>query len=225
MTGNSADFLRDRSLPKLNRIKYDAELLIKYLYSDAQNEGGDINIIKICKVRVRRTCGTILAHYYAEITTSNGYKFEFHPGSQPKTFQQIHSDGISIIVLMLCDACCKAELRSFVEGENDFNVAFQNCETILCKRKSMQTIFVGVALGAIVLNMINFSWYYIFFVLFLIVMLYINNNYIISSPRVAYCVHKKQTDNIVIGGDYNVDKNTIKDRAAAAATAAGVVNY
>nr|WUR10766.1 ac81-like protein [Calliteara abietis nucleopolyhedrovirus] len=241
--------LRDKNLTTLNRIKYDSELLLHYLYdvspnhhlaehndnnvnnnsnnnnknfavaalnetaaameatgadydydSDSlesyrQSVNGGINVIKICKARVMRTCGTLLAHYYAQIEISNGYKFEFHPGSQPRTFQQLHSEGHIIIILIYCDACCKKELTVFVEGENDFNVAFRNCESILCKRKSMQTIFVSMALVAVALNMFYFSWYYIFFVLFLLLLLYLNNNYIISSPRVVFCEHKRKLQN------------------------------
>lgn len=103
-----------------------------------------------------------MTHYYAHITTSDGYEFEFHPGSQPRTFQYAHSDGIVVIVMIACDECCKKELRSFVEGENGFNVAFKNCESILCKRKSMQTVFVGLSLAVIVWNMFDFSWLLIF---------------------------------------------------------------
>ncbi|AGR56825.1 ac81 [Hemileuca sp. nucleopolyhedrovirus] len=188
--------LKDKNLTTLNRIKYDSELLLHYLYDGSQpdTDGSpnyDINIIKICKMRVRRTCGTLLAHYYATIELSNGYKFEFHPGSQPRTFQQIHSDGHLIILLVYCDECCKNELRSFVEGENGFNVAFHNCESILCKRQSMQTVFITLALVAITYNVFKFTWYCIFFVLFILLMLYLNNNYILSSPRVIFCPHKR----------------------------------
>lgn len=150
------------------------------------------NVIKICKNKVTKTCGAILAHYFAQIQVSNGYKFEFHPGSQPRTFQQIHSKGNVIFALILCDECCKNELRLYTMKENDFNVIFQNCESILCKRKSMQTVFITLALLAITFNMFVFSWYYIFFVIFIIILLYINNNYIISTPKVILCAHKQQ---------------------------------
>ncbi|AWW14431.1 hypothetical protein KM620_gp071 [Hyposidra talaca nucleopolyhedrovirus] len=195
-TTNYFHRLRNKNLTTLNRIKYDSELLLHYLYDRYGNTNttagdyhSDVNIIKICKVKVTRTCGTLLAHYYAKIEISNGYKFEFHPGSQPRTFQHVHSDGNIIMVLVYCNECCKNELRSFVEGENAFNVAFHNCESILCKRKSMQTIFVSLALFIIALNMFKFSWYYIFFVFFILILLYLNNNYIISNPRVTFCPH------------------------------------
>ncbi|AIU41308.1 ac81 [Sucra jujuba nucleopolyhedrovirus] len=190
---------RNKNITTLNRIKYDSELLLHYLYdglkhvnTNTNDDDIKVNTIKVCKVKVVRTCGTLLAHYYAEIEVSNGYKFEFHPGSQPRTFQQIHSDGHVIVMLILCDDCCKNELRSYVQGENRFNVAFHNCESILCKRNSMQTVFVTLALLAIFFNMFSFSWYYIFFVFFILLLLYLNNNYLISKPRVLFCTHIRQ---------------------------------
>ncbi|ABY65799.1 hypothetical protein [Orgyia leucostigma nucleopolyhedrovirus] len=184
--------LRDKNLTTLNRIKYDSQLLIHYLYDKSSDNAENVNVIKVCKVRVVRTCGTLLAHYYAQIEISNGYKFEFHPGSQPRTFQQTHSEGHVILTFVCCDDCCKRELCAYVEGENEFNVAFKNCESILCKRKSMQTVFVSLALLVIALNMFKFSWYYIFFVFFILILLYLNNNYLISSPRVIFCEHKRR---------------------------------
>lgn len=181
--------VNDKNLTtSLNRIKYDSELLIHYLFDGIQNSE-DFNVIKICKTKVKKTCGTMLAHYFAEVNISNGYSFEFHPGSQPRTFQINHSTGTVIMVLVLCDNCCKTELRSFLEGENGFNVAFQNCESILCKRKSMQTVFVSLALAVVLVNMFKFSWYFIFLVIFLIGLLYINNNYMISNPKIVVCPH------------------------------------
>nr|AGS47919.1 putative 26.9 kDa protein [Ectropis obliqua nucleopolyhedrovirus] len=189
----------------LNRVKYDSELLLHYLFDGLFNNydlrdtddntnllNNDINTIRVCKVKVKRTCGTLLTHYYAHIELYNGYKFEFHPGSQPRTFQHIHSEGHPILLMVLCNECCKNELKHFVEGENEFNVAFHNCETILCRRKSMQTIFVTLALLAIAFNMFKFSWYYIFFVFFILLLLYLNNNYLISSPSIVFCPHKRQ---------------------------------
>nr|QIT08137.1 ac81-like protein [Lymantria dispar multiple nucleopolyhedrovirus] len=187
--------LRNKDSTTLNRIKYDAELLLHYLFDNSTSIGDErarksnVNVLKISKVRVKKTCGALLTHYYAHITTSDGYEFEFHPGSQPRTFQYAHSDGIVVIVMIACDECCKKELRSFVEGENGFNVAFKNCESILCKRKSMQTVFVGLSLAVIVWNMFDFSWLLIFFVFFIVTMLYVNNNYNISTPRVEFCEH------------------------------------
>ncbi|QHB21735.1 ac81 [Artaxa digramma nucleopolyhedrovirus] len=197
----------------LNRIKYDSELLIHYLFdnnvvnSDATK--ADVNLIKVCKVKVTQTCGTILAHYFAQIELSNGYKFEFHPGSQPRTFQQIHSKGHLIMIVVCCDECCKSELRSYVEGENDFNVAFHNCESILCKRKSMQTVFVSLALLVITFNMFKFSWYYIFFVFFILFLLFMNNNYLISSPRVLFCSHKRQIKNVHHANNNNNNNHSV----------------
>ncbi|AHH82653.1 ORF-64 [Buzura suppressaria nucleopolyhedrovirus] len=208
---NNLHRLRNKNLTRLNRIKYDSELLLHYLYDrygNSNTTAGDyhsnVNIIKVCKVKVTRTCGTLLAHYYAKIEISNGYKFEFHPGSQPRTFQHVHNDGNIIMVLVYCDGCCKNELRSFVEGENNFNVAFRNCESILCKRKSMQTIFVSMSLLIIALNMFKFSLYYIFFVFFILILLYLNNNYIISNPRVTFCPHMRH--NQYNASQYDIDK-------------------
>nr|ANW12244.1 ac81 [Malacosoma sp. alphabaculovirus] len=181
--------LRDKNLTTLNRIKYDPELLIHYIFDAIQNSE-DFNVIRVCKIRVVKTGGTLLSHYYAHIEISNGYSFEFHPGSQPKTFQNVHTSGNIIMVLILCDECCKQELRDYIHGENRFNVAFMNCESILCKRKSAQTVMITLALLIIFLNMLKFSWYFMFFVLFIIVVLYINNNYLVSNPYIIVCPHK-----------------------------------
>ncbi|QYC92732.1 AC81 [Trabala vishnou gigantina nucleopolyhedrovirus] len=185
--------LKNKNLTTLNKIKYDSELLLHYLYNGSfdRNKNDNINVIRVCKVKVKNTCGTILAHYYAQIEVSNGYRFEFHPGSQPRTFQQIHSDGDVITVLILCNNCCKQQLRSFIDGENQFNVAFHNCESILCNRQSMQTVLISLALLIIAVNMLTFSWYYICFVFFLLFLLYLNNNYLVSNPRVKFCPHKR----------------------------------
>ncbi|ACF05353.1 hypothetical protein [Adoxophyes orana nucleopolyhedrovirus] len=187
----------------LNRIKYDPELLIHYLFNNYHmllNDNtqltdcdlyNNINVIKICKVKVKKSCGAILAHYYAHINLFNNYSFEFHPGSQPKTFQTVHTNGHVIYVMILCNTCCEEELRNFITGENSFNVAFKNCESILCKRKSFQTIIIATALLFIFVNMIKFSWYFIFLVSFLMFLLYVNNNYMISNPEIVYCDHLK----------------------------------
>jgi hypothetical protein len=171
-------------------VKFDDDLLIHYVF-DGLTNSENTNVIKVCKVRVKKTCGALLTHYYAQIDISNGFSFEFHPGSQPRTFQHVHTSGNIIMILVMCDNCCKEELRSFVQGENNFNVAFKNCESILCKRKSMQTILITAAVVAIFANMFHFSWYYIFFVVFMLVLLYINNNYMISVPKIVFCSHKQ----------------------------------
>ncbi|AAQ11122.1 hypothetical protein [Mamestra configurata nucleopolyhedrovirus A] len=182
--------LNDKNLTNLTRVKYDENLLIHYIF-DGLTNSENTNVIKVCKVRVRKTCGTLLAHYYAQVDVSNGFSFEFHPGSQPRTFQNVHTDGNTIIIMMMCDNCCKEELRTFVKGENSFNVAFKNCESILCKRKSLQTVLITAALVAIFANMFRFSWYYIFFVVIMLILLYINNNYMISVPQIVFCPHKQ----------------------------------
>ncbi|ACI28797.1 agip96 [Agrotis ipsilon multiple nucleopolyhedrovirus] len=179
-----------KNLTALQRIKFDADLLIHYVF-DGIDRSENTNVIKVCKVRVKKTCGTLLAHYYAQINISNGYQFEFHPGSQPRTFQQVHTDGNIIMVMMLCDECCKEELRSFVLGENQFNVAFKNCESILCKRKSVQSILITMAILVLFINIFHFSWYYVLFIFMMILLLYLNNNYMISNPQIVFCPHKR----------------------------------
>lgn len=129
-----------------NRIKYDPQLLLKYVF-DFRKDNQDVgpNVIKICKVKVKRTGGTLLAHFYAQIYLSNNFEFEFHPGSQPKTFQSMNSsEGTVVKVLLLCDDCCKRELVDFVEGENGFNIAFRNCESILQKKERSDSDRSGV---------------------------------------------------------------------------------
>nr|QBM79046.1 ac81 [Helicoverpa armigera nucleopolyhedrovirus] len=208
--------LSDKNLTTLNRIKYDSELLIHYLF-DNLNNSENLNIIKVCKVRVKKAGGTLLAHYYAKIQISNGYTFEFHPGSQPKTFQTDHSDGHLIGIRILCDECCKRELRSFVEGENVFNLAFHNCEAILCKRRSMQTVLITMTIVVLIFNMIEFSWFYIFFIIFILILLYVNNNYMISNPTINYCPHKLINYNVAASRrHYSVTAS------AASKTAAGI---
>ncbi|AUV65358.1 hypothetical protein [Alphabaculovirus myunipunctae] len=186
----------DKKLTSQSRVKYDDQLLIHYVF-DGITRSENTNVIKVCKVRVKKTCGTLLSHYYAQIDISNGYSFEFHPGSQPRTFQHVNSDGNTIMIMILCDECCKEELRAFVRGENSFNVAFKNCESILCKRKSVQTVLITMALFALFANMFYFSWYYIFFVLFMLLLLYINNNYMISDPQIVFCPHKQSYEHDV----------------------------
>nr|AYU75261.1 hypothetical protein [Spodoptera littoralis nucleopolyhedrovirus] len=192
---------RDENLLKPNsRVKYDPDLMIKYLFDNGsfgrkEDEKNDTNVIKICKVKVTKTGGTMLAHYYARIKLANGYTFEFHPGSQPKTFQTVHSNGTVIMVRVMCSDCCKKELIEYVKGENKFNIAFQNCESILCKRKSVQTVLITIALLIVLINLMAFSFLHLFFILVIIVLLYINNNYMIRDPSVSICAHydKKQT--------------------------------
>ncbi|AAZ38256.1 ORF-90 [Agrotis segetum nucleopolyhedrovirus A] len=173
-----------------SRVKFDADLLIHYVF-DCIDRSENTNVIKVCKVRVKKSCGTLLAHYYAHVSISNGYTFEFHPGSQPRTFQHSHTDGNIILVMLLCDECCKKELRAFVEGENGFNVAFQNCERILCKRQSIQSVLITMAIVVLFVNVFRFSWYYVMFILVMLFLLYLNNNYMISNPQIVYCPHKR----------------------------------
>ncbi|QNV47816.1 ac81-like protein [Alphabaculovirus altersperidaniae] len=183
--------LNDKNLTTLSRVKFDADLLIHYVF-DGISRSENTNVIRVCKVRVKKACGTLLAHYYAQIEISNGFTFEFHPGSQPRTFQHIHTDGNVILVFFLCDECCKKELRLFIDGENDFNVAFKNCESILCKRKSVQTVYITMAILILFANIIHFSWYFVLFIFVMIVLLYLNNNYMISNPQIVYCPHKRR---------------------------------
>lgn len=174
------------------RVKFDPELLIHYLFDNIDmHTDTDVNVIKVCKIRVTKTMGTMLTHYYAHIKINNDYEFEFHPGSQPRTFQTVHTKGFVVGVYLVCNECCKNYLRTFIEGENNFNVIFKNCETILCQRHSFQTIFVSLALLCVFVNMIEFSWFFIFLVTCIVILLYMNNNYLISTPQVQVCAHKQ----------------------------------
>ncbi|AXU41525.1 AC81 [Alphabaculovirus altermyunipunctae] len=177
-----------------HKVKYDPELLLSYLFDGKKDNGTDLNEIKVCKVRVTKTGGAVLAHYYARIKMFNGYTFEFHPGSQPRTFQNVHSDGIVILVRIMCNECFRKELVDFIEGENKFNIAFQNCESILCKRKSMQTVLITIAVIIVLINIGDFSFVHVFFILIIIVLLYINNNYMIRDPKIFICQHKHYKD-------------------------------
>ncbi|ABL76016.1 Mv-ORF64 peptide [Maruca vitrata nucleopolyhedrovirus] len=185
--------LRNKNLTTLNKVKYDSELLIHYLYDDHANksfENNNINVIKISKVKVKKTGASMLAHYFAEIQVSTGYSFEFHPGSQPRTFQTIHTDGLIMKVLILCDECCKKELRNYIKGENSFNVAFKNCESILCRRISFQTVLLTCAILLLIFNVEKFSMINLLIILLILISLFCHNNYIISNPSIEFCNHK-----------------------------------
>ncbi|ABC61216.1 unknown [Choristoneura occidentalis granulovirus] len=174
------------------RVKYDSQLLLKYAFDyKTENTAGVPNIINICRVKVKKTGGAVLAHYYAQIYLSNNFNFEFHPGSQPKTFQSINDnkDYLLFKSLLLCEKCCRKEIEAYVEGENGFNIAFQNCETILCKRKSVQTVIGTVLLIVLLINIINFTVINLIFIAFLVFLLFIVNNYMLLEPRVEYCKH------------------------------------
>ncbi|AEB00376.1 hypothetical protein [Clostera anachoreta granulovirus] len=174
------------------RVKYDSQLLLKYVF-DFKTVDTDKtpNIINICRVKVRKTGGAVLAHYYAQVYTSNGFNFEFHPGSQPKTFQHINDDKDYLLYKsrVLCEACCRRELEEYVEGENNFNIVFQNCETILCKRNSVQAVLGAVLLLVLIINVVNFSPVNLIVVFMLLFLLFIMNNYMLTAPRVEYCEH------------------------------------
>lgn len=156
---------------------------------------GNINVIKVYKVKVKKTGASILAHYFAHVSTSTGYEFEFHPGSQPRTFQTVHTDGLIIKVHIMCNQCCKAELRRYVEGENGFNVAFRNCESILCQRVSFQTLLLASAILLLLFNVENFSALNLFVILLILLALFCHNNYIISNPQIVFCKHKNTLKN------------------------------
>ncbi|ALR71616.1 hypothetical protein AGNV_082 [Anticarsia gemmatalis multiple nucleopolyhedrovirus] len=188
---------KSKNWTSLNKIKYDSELLIHYLYEGFRTDKQqcNLNVIKIYKVKVKKTGASILAHYFAQISTSSGYEFEFHPGSQPRTFQTVHTDGLIIKVHIMCDECCKAELRRYIKGENGFNVAFRNCESILCQRVSFQTLLLGCAILLLLFNVEKFSILNLLVILLLLVALFCNNNYIISNPYVVFCNHKNALKN------------------------------
>nr|UYX49723.1 unknown [Darna trima granulovirus] len=174
------------------RVKYDSQLLLKYAFDYKTNDViGIPNIINVCRVKVKKTGGAMLAHYYAQIYLANGFNFEFHPGSQPRTFQNIndYKDYILYKSIIMCEECCKKEIEKYVDGENGFNIAFQNCETILCKRKSVQSVIGTVLLIVLLLNIINFTIINVIFIAFLIFLLYFVNNYMLIEPHVEYCKH------------------------------------
>ncbi|AOT85471.1 cyun71 [Cyclophragma undans nucleopolyhedrovirus] len=194
--------VKNKNLTTFNKIKYDSELLLHYLYDDNHNHhhhqkdycenknNADINVIKILKVKVKKTGASMLAHYFAQINVSTGYSFEFHPGSQPRTFQTIHTEGLIIKVLILCDECCKNELRDYIKGENSFNVAFKNCESILCRRVSFQTLLLSGAIILLLFNVEKFSVINLVIILLILIALFCHNNYIISNPSIVFCNHK-----------------------------------
>ncbi|QBQ01644.1 ac81-like protein [Hyphantria cunea granulovirus] len=173
------------------RVKFDSELLIKYVFDyKSKPINNDPNVIKICRVKVQKTGGAVLAHFFAKIYLSNGFQFEFHPGSQPKTFQNIQdTDHSPFQVLILCDNCCKQELTSYVEGENSFNIAFNNCEEILCKRKSVQTVLGIVLMAVLVINIVHFNTINLIVIIFILLILYLSNNYMLTNPTIVYCPH------------------------------------
>ncbi|AKN80779.1 hypothetical protein [Diatraea saccharalis granulovirus] len=178
------------SLNNNKRIKYDSQLLLKYVF-DYDNKKGGPNIINICRVRVRKVGGAVLAHYYAQIYLDGGYNFEFHPGSQPKSFQNINDkkDYVIIKSLILCEECCRKELEEYLLGENEFNIAFQNCESILCKRKSVQSVVGATLFIVLLINIAHFTIINIFLIAFLVFLLYVVNNHLLMEPRIEYCKH------------------------------------
>lgn len=157
-----------------------------------EKKSNDINVIKIMKVKVKKTGASILAHYFAQIDVSTGYAFEFHPGSQPRTFQTVHTDGLIIKVLVLCNECCKNELRNYIKGENSFNVAFKNCESILCRRISFQTLLLSSVIILLLFNVEKFSIINFIIILLILIALFCHNNYIISNPSISFCQHKQK---------------------------------
>ncbi|UYE99023.1 MAG: Clas87 [Betabaculovirus sp.] len=175
-----------------SRVKYDSQLLLKYVFDYKLNDTeGAPNIINVCRVKVKKFGGAALAHYYAQIYLANDFSFEFHPGSQPKTFQNINDtqENVPYMSFVLCEECCRKKIEGYIRGENNFNIAFQNCETILCDRKSVQTVISTVLLVVLLVNIVYFSMINLVFIAFLVYLLYIVNNYIIKEPTVSYCEH------------------------------------
>lgn len=174
------------------RVKFDSQLLLKYAFDyKVRDTTGVPNVITVRRVKVRKTGGAVLAHYYATVHLANDFSFEFHPGSQPKTFQNVDPDKKHVLykTLVLCEPCCRRELESYIDGENGFNIAFQNCESILCKRKSVQTVLGSALLAVLLINILEFSSLNLLMIVFLLFMLYFVNNHMISEPRIEYCDH------------------------------------
>lgn len=178
----------DQNQQRVTRVNYDYEFLIHYLF-DGAVKTSNINVIKICKIKVRRIGGSVLSHYFAKIHLSTDYFFEFHPGSQPRTFENSQNHGILEQILIVCDNCCKIELKNYIEGENSFNILLNNCEKILCRRQSCQSIILIFVFLFLILNLFKFSFYNVVLVVVLLLMLYINNNYMISPPKIYICPH------------------------------------
>jgi hypothetical protein len=172
-----------------SKVKFDAELLLRYVFDAPSSDMA--NVIKICRVNVKKTGGAVLSHYYAQLFLSNNFMFEFHPGSQPKTFQTIdyEREFLPHKTLVLCDDCCKQELRRYIDGENRFNIAFHNCEAILCNRKSVQTTLTTILLFVLIANIIQFNYVNLLLIVFILFLLYIGNNYLLMEPKVEYCKH------------------------------------
>nr|WPN08718.1 Ac81 [Cnaphalocrocis medinalis granulovirus] len=178
------------------RVKYDPQLLLKYTFDfKLEDTLHTPNIINICRVKVKKTGGAVLAHYYAQIYLANNFNFEFHPGSQPKTFQHINDQKQHILVstLVLCEECCRQKLEEYIDGENNFNIALQNCETILCKRKSVQSVLGLVLFVVLLINIVEFKFFNLIYIAFLIFLLYVINNYMLCEPNIEYCKHYKTT--------------------------------
>lgn len=179
------------------KVKYDSKLLLKYAFDyKTRSEDGEPHIINLCRVKVKKTGGAVLAHYYAQVYLANGFNFEFHPGSQPRTFQPVDPNKRHMLYksLVLCERCCRKELERFVEGENSFNIALRNCETILCKRNSVQTVIGAALLVVLLINILKFEAMNLIFVAFLVFLLYFVNNHQLTEPYVEYCRHFKIID-------------------------------
>lgn len=192
------------------RVKYDSQLLLKYVF-DYKLESTDDkpNIINICRVKVNKIGGTALAHYYAQIYLANGFNFEFHPGSQPKTFQFIndHKDYLLFKTMIMCEECCRKELENYIDGENRFNIAFKNCETILCKRKSVQSVLGTVLLIVLLINIIDFSLLNLIIIAFLVFLLYFVNNHMLTEPHIDYCKHYIKNGQVALEHGRKHDKH------------------
>jgi hypothetical protein len=81
-------------------------------------------------------------------------------------------------------------LRNYIQGENKFNVAFKNCESILCRRVSFQTLLLSAVIILLLFNIETFSIINFIIILLILIVLFCHNNYIISNPSIVFCDHK-----------------------------------
>lgn len=186
-----AESLTEKRNVRLDRVKYDSRLLTHQLFDGPTN---NINSVAVCRTKVKRAVGNVLSHYFARVDVA-GKQFEFHPGSQPYTFQNLHGvdDGdlppTVVQCDIMCNECTKRRLHDMVNMENQFNLMTRNCETIMCERTSFQSVLVSAAVIAAAANLIYFSWYLVLFIVLLLIVLYLNNNHPLANPRVKLCEH------------------------------------
>ncbi|ABC74922.1 hypothetical protein [Neodiprion abietis nucleopolyhedrovirus] len=173
----------------LNKIKYDADILIKYLYSNKKSR--NINTVSIYKHNVRKFNTSLLSHFFAKVDI-NGQKFEIHPGSQPNTFQTnkaLSNDDELVKEFVECDYCIKSRLIKFVHDENRFNILLNNCEKITCQQTSWQSLIFINCLCNVFLFIYYNKFIFLFFALLSLVILIYFNTYYNFYDKTYVCEH------------------------------------